>query len=774
MKFKSFSLLFGILSFTSSLFISCSDDDDDVPTNRNRSFYYDVVLMNDDYSMQMCIDSVVSDISEITNAPEWVSIEQVGTDENGHPLIQFDVAAEPHGDARDAYVMLTTHSGDKVKMTLMQSLVYSTLGMHDSDDSNFNASNWYEQESINIYYKPDNSLREVYLPWADMAPTAIPEEMCKVNKNPDDWKLCFNTCSNSRLPNNQMFGLFNMNNHTMRIFVYFDETPSDATTCYFVVSTSGGSSAILSGDNLNWSIPLDVAKSNWNVSESMINGMPTDMSSVVVPPICGNTRGSLSPGWVAFDIKLSSSLSTINDIITNPKTRVTLSLLSCDITNTEGTQDFSDIAMKADNIKIMSPGSSTKRTSMGFAAAGNFCQGLSGIIANTAMTGATGAGTGGAIAVAVAGGIGLVSNLVSDCIEADEAGKDQVAYEMSMDFHFSGKTKINTQSITYKGNNFTPVSMTISEMFKYLLYYKSLSTKHRSPLKADDPDEKLNFGIWNIVESPIIYVSKDVLFYNESPSPGTEYNSDGETITSYGKDENLRYASFLDPSSIKLYINDDLSMFAHDHVKNVKVIGYDFIYADTTYTTPDVFYDYYKLTHEKVRLTSEDDSWNNIFIDDDKSMRLVEYDDKNLLLDPENGKLSYNTMKYLSKDMDKMGYTMKYGGVSSDLPTELSSYNAIFSPIIYVPRNSNGFYPVESDFANLGVVVYLSFEVNGQIYNFARRYLPKIKLFGKDDIDAIRNKINNFEKKTYDGLDADYILYDKEKAKALRVLDAVK
>ncbi len=770
MKIKSILLLLGVLLFSPTLFVACSDDDDDLPKYIAGNYHYDVIVLNNDYSLQINLDSVKSEVTEITNLPEWIKMEQLSFDQKGHPIMKIDVQADPRGKSRDSEVVLKTKGGDVVNLSFTQSYKYSNLGFH-SDNSGFDVTNWFEVEEINIYDRHLNALRSVNLPWASRAPTAMPAEYRKVNKNHDLWKLCFNTCSDPNLPDTQMFGLFNINNHTLRVYVYFMETPSNATTCYFVVSVDKGNSAILSGDNLNWAIPMDVAQNRWNMpTDSLIENIPVNMSSTIIAPVCGNLTGSISPGWVAFDIPLTSTFNTVNDIITNQNTDITISLLSCDITNTTGTQDFSEIKMKDDNIEIKSPGSSTKRTSLGLAAAGNFLQGVGGLVANTAMTGATGAGAGGAAAVAIIGGAGLIFNLASDCIEADEAGKDQIAYTMSLDFQFSGKTKINTQSITYRGNNFTPITMNIGSLFEYMIAYKSKS--RRSPQKDSGTNEKINFGVWNLVKTPTIYVSKDVLFYNESKY-GTEYNSDGSTITSFGNDENLRYASFLDPSSIQVYINDDTSMFPHDDVKNVQVVAYDFMYEDTSYDSPDIFYNYYKISNEELRLTTEDDSWNYIFTGDSKSMRLVECNDKDLLLDPENGKLTYKTMRYLADDLGNTGYTFKYGGVYSDFPNEIAPYNAFFSPIVYVPRNSNGLYPVKNHFANLGVAVVVTFDIGDRQYCFARRFLPEIKMFSNSDISGIRNKINNFNNKTSDGLSADYKLFDKEKAKALRVLSLV-
>lgn len=764
MKIRSILLLLGVVLCTSMFFVACSDDDDDVPNYRAGNYHYDLIVINDEYSMEMDIDSVRSEVIDIENLPDWISMKQLKFDKDGHPVMKIDILPDSRGKSREADVTLRTKVGDNVKLSFTQSYRYSTLGFH-SDQSGFTVANWYDVDEIKIYDKRLNTLRSVNLPWASKAETAMPEEYRKVNKNHDFWDLCFNTCSNSNLPNTQMFGLFNLNNHTLRIYAYFDETPSTSTTNYFVVSV-GSNSAILAGDNLNWAIPMDVAQKRWNIpTDSLMKDFPLNMSSIVVPPVCGNIRGSLSPGWIAFDIPLTSAFNTVQDIITKVNTDITISMLSCRITDTTGTQDFSEISMKDDNIQIKSPGSATKRSSLQCAAAGNFFTGLGSLVANTAMAGAVTGGAG--AATAIFGGIGLICNLASDIKEADAAGEDQIAYTMSMDFQFSGKTKIQTQSIEYTGNNFTPITMSIRDLFEYLAYMKA--PMRRGPQKENTEIEKFNFGVWNLVKTPTIYVSKDVLFYNES-TYGTEYNCAGDIISSLGSDEGLRYASFLDPSSIQVYINDDTKMFPHDKVTNVQITAYDFMFVDTTYTEPDIFYNYYSLTKEKLCLATEGNSWGDVFTSDSKSMRLVECNDQNLLLDPQKGKLTYKTMKYLADDLEDYNYTFKYGGVYSDFIEELASYNVIYSPIVYVPRNEDGYYPVKTQFANLGVAVVLTFDIDGRHYCFARRFLPEIKTFGTADIQSIKQRINNFSQKTSDGLSATYPLFDQEKTKALNIL----
>ena len=768
MKLKSLFVLLGVILCASTFFVACSDDDDDLPNYRAGNYHYDVTLVNDNYSMEMDIDSVGSEIIEIENLPEWISMKQLKFDKEGHPIMKIDVQADPRGKSREADVVLKTKGGDNINLSFFQSMVYSTLGFQSNDQSGFDYSNWFAVEEIQIYDKNLNALRTVNLPWASISQTAMPEEYCSVNKQPDKWKLCFNTCSNPNLPDSQMFGLFNIQTHLMRVYVYFDEAPTDATSCFFVVNTNNKSSAILTSESMPWAVSMEKAKENeslWHFPSELIDKSPVSGSSTVIPPVCGNLQGSINRGWVAFDIKMFSNYNNIKDIAKFSNSKICLSMLACQITNTTGTQDFSKLSMKSDSINVVSPGSSTKCASLTCKALGNLFSGVASTIANSITTFSINKDAG--IATAAIGGAGVACNFVSDCIDAGDAAHDNVAYSMIMDFHFSGETKINTKSITYKSNNFAPITMTIGEMFKYLIAYKA--PQRHVVQKENNESETINLGIWNLVKDPIIYVSKDVLLYNES-TYGTEYYSDGTTISSIGSDENLRYASFLDPSSIQVFINDDLSMFPHDKVKNIEIVGYDFVFCNTSFWKPDIFYDYYSIQNEKMCLTTENNSWNNIFIGDSKSMRLVECNDKNLLLDPEKGKLTYKTMAYLADGLKDNGYTFKYGGVYSDFIEELASYNVIYSPIVYVPRNENGLYPVKSYFSNIGVAVYVKFDIDDIHYQYARRFLPKIKTFGKSDIAGIRNNINNFNKTTADGLSADYKLFDQEKAKALKIL----
>ena len=767
MKIKSLLLLLGALFVSSTFFVACSDDDDDLPNYRAGNYHYDVIVLNDDYSMEMDLDSVASEVTEIEHLPDWISLKQLKFDKDGHPIMKIDVQSDPRGKARDADVKLKTKGGDIVKLSFSQSARYSSLGFQGN--GTFDVTNWYNATEINIYDKNLDKMVPVNLPWADPAETSIPDEFRMITKNHDKWTLCFNTCSNSNLRNTQMFGMFNKETQTLRVFKYFDNPPTDATTCYFVVSTSS-SSSILNSDNLQWGIPIDKAKSTLSIpTDSLVKNMPKFKSAIVVPPLCGNDQGTISAGWCAFDVPFTTAFKDKDDILKLADTNIGLHMLACEITNTTGNIDFSQLHMIDKDIQIKSPASDAKIAAASLSVVGNLLTGLCSTAGSAVGAGAASGGFG--IATGIVGCIGNVVNVGTDIANAVAASEDEV-YTMSLDFHFEGETKLNTQSITYKGNGFADLTISIGSLFEYLL--DSKAPARRAPQK-ENSKKIYNFGIWNLAQTPTIYVSKDALFYNES-TYGTDYNSDGQTISSFGSDENLRYASFLDPSSIQVYINDDTDIFPHDKVKNLEVTGYSFVYSNNPFTRPDIFYNYYGVNNDQICLTTEDDSWNYIFTDNDsKSMRLIEYDDKDLLLDKDAGadNMKYKTVGYFGKDVELTGYTFKYAGCTTDLTGELSGYDAVYDPIVYVPRNSNGLYPVKSNFANLGVVVLIKFEIGDETYVYSRRYLPEIKTFGKTDVASIRNRINGFNKKTYDGLDANYILFDKEKAKALKILSLV-
>ena len=742
-------------------------NEDNISSYVPRNFHYSLNVMNDDYSEQMVIDSVNVDVSSISNLPDWLTIKQVGTDDEGHPIVEIGVKASNRGEARDAQVVLKTKNGDMVNMSFVQSMLFSTLGFQGSNQT-FNPATWYKMDTIQVYDKKTDHLVGVNLPWAPMSETALPEEYINVNKMPEKWALCFNTCNNVGVRNTNMFGLFNLETHLMRIYVYFDEAPSNATTSYFVVKVGSNQSAVLLGENLSWSIPIEVAKGNWKLpQDAIINNSPLTLSDLVVPPVCGNANGTINPGWVAFDIPFSSafnSLEGITDILSNLETKLNISLIACEYSETTGTQDFRNLLMKSDTIEVISPGSPAKCAKGVISAIGNAGMGVTSVLSNVVCSGKINPGVG--ITNAIAGGIGVVCNLATDIWSAVDAHSDQVEYTMNMSFHFAGETTINTKTIKYVATNFAPLTVKVGQMFKDYLDYIAVQKASTDTIKT------VNLGVWNLVQTPTIYVSKDVLFYNESPY-GADYSSDGTTVTTLGKDENLRYASFLDPTSLRVFINNDLSFFPHNKVDSVEVVGYDYVSVSIPYVHPDIYYNYFAIKNDLITLTTEDDSWSSIFMGDAKSMRLVECSDKNLLLDPDKGVLSEKKVAYKFGDLDSLYYNFTYKGTSSGFPKELSDYDVIYSPIVGVPRNVNGLYPVRAYLGHMGVVVYVRIKIGDKSYSYARRFLPAVKTFGRSEISEIRDRLINFEHKTAEGLKAQYVLYEQEKNKALRILDLI-
>ena len=745
----------------------CHDNDDEF--NYVGEYNYSVCVMNADYSMQVVLDSVNSQVSSISADDDWVKCSDEGFDDEGHPIVKLDVKGSEDGKKRETELRLHMADQHLVRLQVKQSMFYSSKDWDRANaDTSFTYNNWYDEKKTTIIVTDEKGNPfEVYLPWASGANTSMPADYLNVNEYYAEWRLCFNFCNDKFAGNHNMFGLFNINTQIMRIYVYFFEPPSAASRSYFEVSMKDSVSAIIASDNLCWGLDMETAKNGkWKQALRNNNGYPY---SIIIPPICGNENATINAGWVAFDIPMNTFVGNIDDALHHLDRKINITLHSATVTETKATQDFSKLLLNSKDIKVISPGSASKCAKAVASTVFEGLKGLGDIITSIATTPNAQAGA----LAGVIKGIGLLGNVGLGISDAANAAKDQVAYKMEMEFNFSGETEINATSITLTANSFGGITMYVGTMFEEMLKELRIIDKNESysPLKKIDL-KKLDLGIWNLAETPTIYVSEDILF--RTSDLGTAYNCDGENVSAFGGDEGLIYASFLDPSSIKLVLNTNENFYPYSKVDSIKLIGYDFVIQLTPYNYDDPYYTYFNTPNEYVTLTTETDSWNNIFTgNDSKSMRLVPINHKELLLDmtqkPEYvDSIPYNTA-------DSLGFMYKIGGIKSNFGTDLlRPYECVYSPFIYVPHNSQHIYPNKAPLGHVGVVAVLELQVAGKKYFYARRFLPKIEILKKENIKALRQKMDNFRMKDYNNLKAvNYTLFDKQKAKAERIIQII-
>ena len=619
-----------------------------------------------------------------------------------------------------------------------------------SSSSAFTPGNWYNCKAIAIYNKNTRSLDSIALPWADVTQTSMPDEYKRPDKEVINcwgkqhrWQLAFNTCDDSKVPGTDMFGLWDKGLQIMRIYVYLSEIPNqNASTCYMQVTTVG---KLCDDCTVGWMPSDSLQKVNW---EKTMNDdkIPTPAKgTLLIPPVSGELTGALSPGWICFELKFTG-LSNCNtgDVIS-------ISMQSVSRSDTRGTAVINGTVAATDSSYITVPGSKLKEGACIVNAFGDLFSSISSTIAGTINSESA--------LVGVFGGIGAAVSLAGGIMNGVAAGKDS-KYKLHVSFNVNEKADINMTTISEQGTTLPSCSMYYRYMFGHLLN-----------TKADDTDVDINLGVWNMKNNPVVYVCEDALFYNDKN--GSYYaDYDGLSVTNeMDADENLRYITFLDPTSLQVMLNQDVQTFPYDSVESVRLLAYDFVFCDDSYTLPaKPFFDFYNMTRKDIKLTTQTSTFIPVLDGDDKSMRLVECSDKDLLLDSQTD-IDYRTRNSIEITNDN-NYVYKYGGIASSMKDEFASYNVVYSPIVYVPRNNTNSYNNLCYLENIGVSVVLELTIKGKKFIYAERFLPRFQTFKQSDVAALKSRLSGATcPTTVDGKTVENPLFDQQIAKAVRILD---
>lgn len=723
-------------------------------------YHYSKHFMNDDYTERMVLDCVTSSVTDIQKCPDWLEVKADGKDDSDHPVLSITVSQSEDGREQSGEFIVKTDAGDKIFVAVSQSAYLDRLD-NENAESVFNQKTWRTRTTIPILF--ENGKKDINLPWSELSNTNLPARYCYPNKDTVDWKLAFNTCEVQGVQNTHMFGLWDANSQLLRIYVYLTDIPDASATSYYVVVKVQNASGqpVVDPSTTGW-MPTD-PQMNESWSTTINANVPTPkQNQLYIPPISGNTTGTLNPGWICYELNYKG----LSKVSGNEKIDFTMEALS--ISNIKGTATTTGVMRSmADSCFITAPGNHLKAVSIGLNAGGQFCSSIASTIANVAT--ASQGGKYAAIATGVFGGIGALFSLAGGITDA-AAAEENTTSSMVMNFNINETTSITMSSSAVHGTNLPAIGMTYSYMFGGVVNdIKKTPANHKVRADAMLPIKQL--GVWNLKSSPVIYVAEDALFFNNKNASYYAYADDDYIANESNSDENLRYATFLDPSSLQLVLNDDKNIFPLDDVTDIKLVAYDFVYAEDSYTmSAEPYFNFYHMTTPKFNLTTETSMLNEVLDGDDKSVRLVECSDSELMLDP-TVTPTYRQRKSICTNNNR-NYIYKFGGATSEMTDELKPFNLVYSPILYVPRNNSNEYSNTTDFTNLGVVVVLQMKIGKITYAYAERFLPEIKTFKRSDIPALKTKIQNAQgQKTLDGKTVEYPLLKMQKDKAVRILD---
>lgn len=787
MKQKMMKNVFKCLGFVLLLlsFSSCTDDD---ISNGGQGglpekgfFDYAVRIPHSSSSYVIVIDSITGDVKDIASNADWISAEQDGQDGEKHPVLQLKLTGTDKNE-RTANVTLKSLSNQNVTITVKQRGASLTGdGEIVPEVTTLNRpfyENWFKGDNGKVYIT-ESSDRDTWmyrnLPWGENALGSVPADVAaEINNHKDDWKLVYSTLGLESTSGANFFTLFNSKLSKLRFFYYI---PTNSIT--------SGSSAVFAVDvynpqrkmshalnsNAMLEVPDDLQNSGKLNSE-------TTKTYYVMPIGTGSDR-TITSGWACFDMDADHGYTdATKEAFEDPATKLTIRLVTTLSANvnlavdlkTTGSIDMSGVTLcrEGDDLGAAATffngfGNAAYQIGSGIASAGQGEQGKVGGFFQAA---------------------GGVSTFVGTILSTVD-----VAMDSSQNFEGSAKVNFDTKgSLTgtiefntingLPGITFSPVA------FKY--NWNTLMSDN--PTKWATDNTQPTFGLMNTISSPVVYVSADHLLYTPAEmTPLYQMESGNELIScESGDDEEFRYISFLDPSTVEMFFNKEM-------------MGYDFEHAEISvsltanagphdlYIAPTPYFDYYQLQNDQIQLTTHDTADDNVFgPDDTKSMKFVACPNSEIPTvvkgDDADFAATYNVDYKMSElpcidkfeEVSASGFTYRYYGLTADFFN--GNRKVIVDPIIYVPTNKDHLIYNKSHLGPVYVTVVARLtKSDNSMQIISKHYLPNIRAFKSSEISDIKSRISGYNPttvKTCKGTaSADYIDNDWLKARALKMLE---
>ena len=567
----------------------------------------------------------------------------------------------------------------------------------------FDYNHWREINKVNMFISDNGGYWDsISLPWAPVAVTSIDSAYRKPNLE-DKWELAFNLLSDKSLAGVHMFGLWDRKSNRMRIYAYLENQPASAKYCFFRVTSSTNS--MLDRDLMMW-MPSEAAFHNtWNAQALSSDRVPSTKTCQIMP-ITGTIGGQVNRGWLCFEMNFSSGLYTVPASST-----INFTLYAVEDMSFSGEININEY-METQEGSLTIPGNKYRE-------AAGCLQGIGNLF--------TGIGNGLSSKNAAAGGMQMAGACVSfagDIINAWDEGEDK-KYTLDLSFHTTGTDKFHGSLTQTISTNMPPVTIEYSQFLKEVLTHASES----------EGGDNLTVGAWNLQRQPVMYVCKDASFI--APDEMTSL-----------------YASFLDPTSIQIALNEEDRLFEDNDLDSVKVLAYDFAFVSPKYTFDNQpYYNFYGIQQDAL-------SYAEI-----QQCRVPYVDYKIFLLDTT---ATYEKLERLTS----YGHN-SYTGTTVDMPAEyeMDVYNLAFCPAIGQYQYSKT-TASDNPFRKIGVSVVLELKYkNGEGRIFAERFLPQIKSFTLAQALGLMDSLNSIPKATQVGnVPLLMPLYDQQMAKAQRML----
>lgn len=747
-------------------FSSCTDKnitatDTDPTAPAEQSGYQRTARMgNGTLQRLMVVDGLTDDLTNITNSASWLTVKQDGQDGEQHPVIQLTVDGECDED-RTATVTLTSKDNKQVSIAVKQ----LALSGANSDEEllpevtpldTLFYKDWFKGNNGQVYITETNSKstwRWVALPWANNGQGSVPLYICtEMQDTKEDWRLVYSTLGLEPAAGNNFFALLNMKLAKLRFFYYIPAGYiTGATSAGFVLQVYNPSSKLSFA--LNSNEPVEMPDTLHNSGKITIdnNYDPEEHTqNLNLMPIGTGSSKKITSGWTCFDVMLDHGYTDVStEALEDPETIIRLRLattLEASINTILDLKSAGDINL--DGVSLTKKGNALQAAATFFNGLGSNLFSL-GTGVNTLLTAQEGK-VGGGVMQVVGGGLGVVGTILNTVAAIKDSKQT---------FNGSAKVDLNTKGTMSGTIKFDFINSMPGISFKPSAFKYKWETLITSPEKWATTTLP-TYGLINLKKNPVVYVSEDHILYSPAKYPAhyaVDYNGDLIHCDT-GDDEQLRYISFLDPSSIEVFINKEVMDFKFDSVE-ISTSLFVNTAATEQYTEPNPYVGYYKLRNDGIKLSKRDGSeFINLFSEEDtQSMKLVACKNEDIptvkLAAGNESLCSFAMSELACKDSTistlEEGFKYRYYGLTGSLFN--GAKRIVVDPIIYVPIDkTHSFFYNKS---KLGPV-YMS--LCARLINkkaktmliITKHFSPDVCTFKRSEISEIKSRIEKYKPTT--------------------------
>lgn len=692
-KLCKFSVLTGII-----IVINCAFTDRHTLREENRQYHYTCFVSNVNEELIVVLDSLNSSVKNIQNVPQWLSIQQMREHE-GHPVIQIKTIESAPDASKETDVTLNMIDGTVVKLTLSHAYYLTGLSSNNTNDEFL--TNWEKQDSVKLC-----PTGWVYTPWnKDCGNTIIPSSIRDNVKKENGWEMAFCALNDQKMKNGNYFGLYNKYLGILRIFYHVDDAIGTGSEYSFEVNmmNKGNAKQYPFYNSLPYHIPTSCQKVS--SGEDLVNSGINMTFKYWSSPYSTVSSSALQRGWIAFDVDMSGYTPAPGELV---KANDEL-FLSC---KTIQNQEVNLSGTLSANIsgEYTLPGKSTSSAN-----------GSSSPLASIKNTTKQIESVAKPIIDIMKGGSPLA------WIQLAGAGLDIWSF---IDDKFFNVPNLNDKLDAMPGK----INMSLTGSINLSGYIKSLTSNQILPIYINyqaisklNPETSVGQGVWSLSESPVVYIVDDHFMGNPARI-NLIIDKPNKYGTSNGQNNEMRLVSFLDPTSIKLNINQKL----FPDISNVKVMCFYGVYPNLSKGHTSKYRDLMSLKAPKqVDVVRRDSSLKigSVFRTTDKGNKMTYHQvDKNSIVSD-----------YLDKNpsaadtiRQKGSNYIYYGRI---LTNKNDPQGVLIDPQVYFPVSGDGAIIYDGEVPDFVVFVHVSFKSGGRTYQFSSRYLPNVELISSNNLD---------------------------------------